>query len=157
MQFIRFGVVGVANTLVDFVILNLLLYLADYPGGADLLFCNGIAFFVASLNSYLLNKNWTFADRVPGTSVQLGLFLGFTLVGMAINSGIVYLLAMPEVAPLAVPRAIWINIAKVIATVVSMVWNFTGYRRVVFRPPSCHAESSRPNLISSVFRKGNTL
>ncbi len=133
MQLIRFGFVGVANTLIDFGILNLLLYLADYPGGPGLLVCNGIAFFIASLNSYSMNKNWTFSDRNPGTASQFGLFMVFTLAGLAINSGIIYLLTIPAVSPGSIPVVLWINIAKVMATLVSMLWNFSSYRRFVFR------------------------
>lgn len=133
MQFIRFGLVGFANTLIDFGILNLLLFLTDYPAGPGLLLCNGAAFLVASINSYLMNKNWTFFDRRSGTFPRFCLFMVFTIAGLAINSGLIYLLTMPAVSPESVPVVLWINIAKVTATLVSMLWNFSSYRRFVFR------------------------
>jgi putative flippase GtrA len=135
MQLIRFGFVGVVNTLIDFGLLNLLFYLADHPSGAGLLVCNGIAFFVASLNSYSMNKNWTFSDKNPGTVSQFVLFMLFTLTGLAINSGIIYLLTMPAVSPESVSVVLWVNIAKATATLISMFWNFSSYRRFVFRSP----------------------
>lgn len=133
MQFIRFGLVGFANTLIDFGVLNLLLFFAGYPAGPGLILCNSIAFFVASINSYIINKNWTFSDRQAGTVSQFSLFMAFTIVGMAINSGIIYLLTLPAVSPEAFPAALWINLAKLMATAASMLWNFFCYRLFVFR------------------------
>ncbi len=133
MQFIRFGLVGFANTLIDFGVLNLLLFFADYPAGSGLVFCNSIAFSAASINSYLMNKNWTFSDRQSGTVSQFGMFMLFTLAGLIINSGIIYLLTLPAIRPEAFPAALWINIAKLTATGASMLWNFSSYRRFVFR------------------------
>ena len=57
LQFVKFGLVGVINTLVDFLVfqvLNLLVgwtYLAQIAG-----YCCGI------VNSYLWNSNWTFKE-----------------------------------------------------------------------------------------------
>jgi putative flippase GtrA len=133
MQFIRFGLVGFVNTLIDFGVLNLLLFFAGYPAGAGLVLCNSIAFFVASINSYLMNKNWTFSDRRSGTVSQFSLFMAFTVAALAINSGIIYLLTLPAVCPEAFPAALWINIAKLMATAASMLWNFFCYRLFVFR------------------------
>jgi putative flippase GtrA len=133
MQFIRFGLVGFANTLIDFGILNLLLFFADYPAGPGLVLCNSTAFFFASINSYMINKNWTFSDRRSGTVSHFGLFMVVTIAGLAINSGILYLLTLPAIPPAAFPEALWINIAKLMATAASMLWNFCSYRWFVFR------------------------
>ena len=54
--FIKYGLVGVANTIVDFVVfylLNSLLNVAMIPAQI-------ISFLAGALNSYLLNRKWTF-------------------------------------------------------------------------------------------------
>src|SRR3989344_219585 len=56
------------------------------------------------------------------------LFFIVSLVGIAINTGIVYA-GSSFVSPLfGVSAGAWVNIVKLLATVVSMVWNFLGYK-----------------------------
>jgi putative flippase GtrA len=57
-QFVRFLIVGVANTLITFVVYRLLLavdvwYLVAAP----------VAWSIGALNGYVLNSRWTFAAR----------------------------------------------------------------------------------------------
>jgi putative flippase GtrA len=57
-QFIRFGIVGVANTLISFVSYRLLLavgvaYLAAAP----------LAWGAGAVNGYIFNRRWTFEAR----------------------------------------------------------------------------------------------
>ena len=131
MRVIRFGAVGGVNTLIDFGILNLLMWMTEITGGSGLLLCNAVAFVVASLNSYLMNKEWTFEEEAKGSSGQYALFLAFSTGGLAINSGVLYLLtALPPGE--AFSPILWANGAKAGATAASMVWNFLTYRRFVF-------------------------
>ena len=131
MRVIRFGAVGGVNTLIDFGILNLLMWITGITSGSGLLLCNVVAFVVASLNSYLMNKEWTKQEAAKGSPGQYALFLAFSTGGLAINSGVLYLLtAFPpggEFSPI-----LWANGAKAGATAASMVWNYLTYRRFVF-------------------------
>ncbi|OEU53549.1 MAG: hypothetical protein BA871_07090 [Desulfuromonadales bacterium C00003096] len=133
MQFARFAMVGVLNTLIDFGALNGLLWLNGYPVGWQLFLYNALAFTLASGNSYLLNKRWTFNDVRPATLSQVGLFFLLTSFGLLINCTVVYLLTFPGWAPLAVSTVVWINLSKVAATLASLIWNFCSYRWWVFR------------------------
>lgn len=74
MQLMRFAMVGLLNTLIDFGVLNGLLWLDGYPVNWKLLLYNAVAFTVACGNSYFCNKFWTFGDRRPSTLHQVGLF-----------------------------------------------------------------------------------
>lgn len=143
MQLLRFAVVGVLNTLIDFGVLNGLLWLDGYHLGWRLAVCNGLAFAAANGNSYLLNKRWTFGDAQPISVCQVGLFAGLTSIGMVINSLVIYLLTFSGWAPLSLPAVAWINVAKVAATFASMAWNFYSYRHWVFSAKS-NALSARP-------------
>lgn len=117
----RFAVVGVVNTGVDFVIFTLLFY----AFGLDLVTSNVLSFAAAVTNSYFLNKHWSFAgareSSKPG--LQYISFVVVSLLGMAINTGIV------------VGLAEWVPaiIAKLAAAVVTPAWNFLCYRYLVFR------------------------
>ena len=55
LQFIKFGLVGVLNTLVDFLVYQLLVYLGLHYAPAQ---C--ISYTCGLLNSYFFNSRWTF-------------------------------------------------------------------------------------------------
>ena len=145
MQLLRFAVVGLMNTLIDFGVLNGLLWLDGYSIGWQLFVYNALAFSAANGNSYLLNKWWTFGDSRPVSSGQVGLFFFLTLVGMTINSSIVFFLTTSSWFPQTVAASIWVNLAKVVATLASMIWNYCSYRWWVFdaRPPG-HSHRTIP-------------
>lgn len=133
MQFIRFAMVGFLNTLIDFGVLNGLLWLDGYPVGWKLFVFNALAFTLASGNSYILNKQWTFGDSRASTLSQIGLFFFLTSIGLLINCTVVYLLTLPSLSSASVSSVVWVNLAKVAATIASLVWNFCSYRCWVFR------------------------
>lgn len=158
MRIVRFGLVGGINTLVDYGVLNLLVWAFAIQSAVVLAVANAGAFFVANLNSYFWNKRWTFKDRRHGTMRQYVLFLGVSLVGLLVNSGLIY--GVMQSGFMAdgefILRA---NFAKAIATVGSMAWNYVAYHYLVFssrenppvnkprqegpavEPPSCGGDS----------------
>lgn len=65
-KFIKFGTIGVLNTLVDIVayyIINKLLGVGPYVSQV-------CSFLIAALNSFLFNKYWTFEKRNPVTKKE---------------------------------------------------------------------------------------
>jgi putative flippase GtrA len=133
VQIGRFGIVGVSNTLIDFGILNLLILWLRVSGGWPLLLCNAAGFAGASVNSYLLNRKWTFEEEGEATSGQYLFFLTFALGGLAINSLVLYLLTGLVPIGGAAHPILMVNAAKVIATGAGMTWNFLTFRFLVFR------------------------
>ncbi len=67
----RFGLVGCVNTLVDLLTLNCLLWLWPTRNTGLLLLANSLAYALGALNSFLLNRAWTFQrrERVYGGEV----------------------------------------------------------------------------------------
>lgn len=134
-QIVRFGVVGVINTFVDFAILNLLYHVVGWP----LLVSNTISVSVAIVNSFLWNRYWTFSTRRSGVWHQQALaFLLVSLTGLLINDAGIWLL-----------NTIWggssvlaINLQKAGASIISLVWNFIGYRLLAFRGPNRQGTST---------------
>ncbi|MFA4999486.1 MAG: GtrA family protein [Parcubacteria group bacterium] len=133
VQFGKFAVVGLLNTAIDFGVLNLLIFVTGVREGITIFFLNGISFAIATANSYLWNKYWTFRDRESVRVFQIGQFLVISAIGAVLNSGIVYLIST-FVSPLFnLSPAVWVNMAKILATGVSFIWNFAGYKFVVFK------------------------
>lgn len=133
-QFIKFGIVGFMNTAIDFAVLNLLMWRTGIYEGEWILLFNAVSFSVAITNSYFWNKYWTFRAKGPAIApVQMGQFLIVSLIGVSINSSIVYSLATYIPPFFGLSRGLWTNAAKVLATGITLIWNFIGYKFIVFR------------------------
>lgn len=129
-RFLKFAVVGTIGALVDFTILYLLHRLIGWP----LVLSNTISFTCAVASNFIWNRYWTYPDsRSKPLSAQLGQFFIVNILGWAINTGILSLLALPLtslITPLALTGSVdsaytlGYNLAKATATGVVMFWNF---------------------------------
>lgn len=169
-QFIRFVVVGGLNTVVDLFVLNLLIWLLhDGERGWMFSLFKTVSFTVAVGNSYLLNKLWTFRSHTRTSAAELVPFLVVSLVGLIINVGVssvfvdlvrppsgdlrTWLPVLSGVLPevLAYPQRLWPSVAGLVGTGAGLVWNFFGYRTVVFnRQPASEPAAEEEPLGSAV-------
>lgn len=132
VQIAKFGVVGVANTVIDFGVLNYLSAAQHVFSGLALIPLNMISFTAAVINSYFWNKYWTFKAGGDGAGKQFAEFIIISVIAIFLNSGLVYLLTL--LPPLGgVSEQMWLNICKAAATLISLVWNFVGYKFIVFK------------------------
>ena len=85
-QFSRFVVVGFINTAIDFLVFGALSFLTGIEKGVGAALLGSASFLVANLNSYVLNKKWTFKEHnTKNVSRQFVKFFSVSLVGVAIN------------------------------------------------------------------------
>ena len=119
LEFLRFGLVGVVNTFIDFIVFVLLYRLTDI----DPLLCNGMAFLVAVSNSYLMNHHWTFRDS--GITLSFKSYLRF----VALNTGG---LLIGTLAILLLGEFMPLEFAKIIAAGLTLIWNYTCSKIFVF-------------------------
>jgi len=133
MQFSKFVAIGLLNTAIDFGVLNLLMWLADIYKGKWLFLLNAASFTIALINSYLWNKLWTFKDKsTKDVPVEFSRFLLISIIGAIINSSIIYFITTYITPYYGLSEQIWANLAKVLATGFSLIWNFLGYKFIVF-------------------------
>lgn len=123
-QFIKFGFVGAINTAIDYLGFAALVTWTSIP----YLIANVMTFAVASANSYVLNRRWTFRNADPRWRRQVAAFYAVMFVGLLINEAILYTL----VDHFQVRKLI----AKAIGIVIVLFWNFFASRFFVFRPTS---------------------
>src|SRR5690348_7514867 len=90
-QILRFTLAGGLNTLVDLLILNGLLWLFPTNSSGMLLAYNALAYSTGAINSFLLNKYWTFGQKQRTTRAELVRFSLITLCGIAWSSLILWL------------------------------------------------------------------
>ncbi len=131
-QVTKFIIVGGLNTFLDLAIFNFLIFSSGIAAGAGLSFFKGISFLAAVTNSYFWNKYWTFES---GTKKELEFiqFVVISTIGLFINVGVLSLVVNTIGAPGAIAPALWANIGALIATAASLIWNFLGYKFIVFR------------------------
>lgn len=143
-QLAKFAAVGILNTAIDFGILNILSLASGVSAGLIIGGVNVPGFGAAVMNSYFWNKLWVFQDRKTGESVMRDFptFFVVTIIGVAINSGLVIFLTThaPLLSGLAASRRL--NLAKAVATIVTLIWNFLGYKLIVFRKTSSFNQTS---------------
>lgn len=126
-RFLRFLVVGVSGTLLDFSLL-ILLKLAGLPTLA----ANSLSFLAGVANNYTWNRRWTFADRPSaGWLAQFVRFTLISLAGLALNNLIVLALEAPLGALFGQPQWGYLP-AKALATGIVLFWNFFANRRWTF-------------------------
>jgi putative flippase GtrA len=136
-QFVKYAMVGVLNVGVHVSLFNLFVIAGLHTIGA-----NALAFFLASINSFFLNKRWAFRDgRREAVVRQYLVFLFFTLVGLGLHTGAFSLLLIP----LHPHGTLGKNVALLLALPVSVIWNFTCYRLWTFTPdPARRGPSPAP-------------
>lgn len=139
----KFGVVGLLNTVIDFGLLNIV----HFHFGVTLILANLISTTAAMVFSFVANRQVVFTSHSQALWQQIWRFWIITAIGVYVfQTGAIWLLTHPL---LVVPRLgvtavrnlglhhlsssfIITNIAKLIATVISLIWNYIMYREVVF-------------------------
>jgi putative flippase GtrA len=125
---LRFGIVGVANTALDFIILFLLVGL-----GLDKIPANYISTSIAFIFSFFVNKSFTFKSKGGNIPKQFLVFLGITMVGLWIIQPLIILGVGALLAGTGWSEGVILFAAKIVATVGSMIWNYLLYSRLVFK------------------------
>ena len=123
---LRFALVGLVKTALDFGVFNLILLLSPLGSRPVAIFANTAGFTVALGASFLLTARYTF--RVPARRERLWRYIAVSIAGLLLYDGaLVLLLALTEADGLVA-----LNAAKVVALAASATWNFLGYRYLVF-------------------------
>lgn len=133
-QAAKFILVGTLNTLIDLGVLNLLIFTSGISSGFGYSAFKGISFIAAVINSYFLNKFWTFkALKTERAKEEFAQFFIVSMIGFGINVGVASLVVNMIGAQFGITPKIWANIGAITATLVGMTWNFLGYKFIVFK------------------------
>lgn len=143
-QFLRFCVVGALNTTIDFVALNLLLWLYPTTDIGKILEYNSFTVLLACTNSFFWNKYWTFQQRGPITFQEVYRFVVVAGGTTLLNDLLVWLLrrSFPGIMSNALVGA---NVLKLGAIAGTMSISFFGMRLWVFLQ---HRLTRNPNPLA---------
>lgn len=112
IKFIKFGVVGASGLIVDFgftALFKEILKVQKYVA-------NAIGFTLAATSNYFLNRIWTFESKNPQIVLEYSEFLVISIIGLGINTFILYMLVKKG--------KMNFYVAKIFAIAVVTIWNF---------------------------------
>lgn len=87
ISFIKFGIVGISNTLVNWIIFFILNSIGVYY-----IISNIIAYIIATANSYFWNSKWVFKNKKENKMKTTLKFILLNIIGLILNSIILYVL-----------------------------------------------------------------
>ncbi|WP_410770794.1 GtrA family protein [Fontibacillus sp. BL9] len=126
LQFIKFNMVGLLNTAVDFAVFAVLTGWGIGNGAAQI-----VSYSAGTVNSFFMNKGYTFNDRrVNGRKkvFEVRQFLRFVILNL-----IVLTISLALLSIMASYAGVHALIAKFGVTCVTLILNFYGSRKWVFR------------------------
>lgn len=137
-QIVKFAIVGVLNTAVDFAVFQTLNLTLGWVYAAQVL-----GYTAGVINSYLWNSNWTFREQRTRSFREIALFLLVNLASLGVSLGMIWLLREKAGITNAwvagwMPKALagfikGDTVCKLIATVVAIAVNYVGNRLFVFK------------------------
>ena len=127
---VRFGLVGAANTALDF---GLLLVLANFFAVPHVI-ANIISSSIAFVSSFFANKKYTFKTTGQRVIREMILFTVVTLFGLWVIQSAIITLLTPPIQSIVTNDTITLVIAKLVATLASLTWNYILYSKIVFKP-----------------------
>ena len=145
-KFVKFGLIGILNTLVDFCVFYVMdrwviregptLALLGMTVVAGPYLSNAIAYVVANVHSFVWNKLWTFEKRDRVTKGEALRYLatsaGYVLISTVSLAICIRILSLPVIAPL-VPQG-WTNLlAKLPTACVTIFYNYLMNKFWVFK------------------------
>jgi putative flippase GtrA len=121
-QFVKFGIVGVSNTLLTFAVYTLLLKVF----GVWYLAASAIGFAVGAVNGFLLNRAWTFKGHQGDalTPVRWCVVQG---CGLALDEGLLYMFVSDAGLDKLVAQAFATVIVVVLTFFANRSWTFKAH------------------------------
>jgi len=116
MQLVRlakFGMVGCTGIVIDFSVT----WLCKEKLKWNKYVANSTGFSFAVVNNYLLNRYYTFQNNDPGISLQFLKFLLISLAGLALSTGLLFLIQKNTRLNFYISKAIVIGLV--------FIWNYS--------------------------------
>jgi putative flippase GtrA len=132
-QFLRYCLVGSANTLLGLLVLNVLLWGFPTKNVLILVVYNSVAYSGGAVTSFFLNKYWTFRRKQRTTRREVVRFSTILALEILYSNGLVWL-AGKALQPLITNPTLWGNASKLVAVACGAVlsyafmrfWTFAG-------------------------------
>lgn len=137
-QAAKYFLIGIFVTVVDLKIFELLLWIFSFfaiPIGSIMpIISKTISFLISTYIKYWGNKHWTFEKpEKEGIRQELFQFIIVTVIGLGLDVGSFFYFTKIMGPQLGAPEDVWIKLSVILAALVAAVWNFIGYKFMVFK------------------------
>lgn len=133
-EFVRYGVIGVLNTLLNISIFNLLMLLSGVTRGPLIAVFSIITFVIVITHAFVWNKFTVFASHEGADAKRQ--YANFFLVSgttALVNTALIYVLINMVGPGVPLDPTHWANIVIILTIPVSFAGNFLGYKFFVFK------------------------
>jgi len=132
-QISKFVSVGFLNTGIDMGLFALITWIFGIYAGYGATLISVFSFLIANINSFFWNKFWVFREQGRKNAIkEYFKFLATSSVALGINALVVYIMTT-LIPPIIVGEQLWAYTAKALAIVISLGFNFLGYKFIVFK------------------------
>ncbi|OGZ70001.1 MAG: hypothetical protein A2904_02420 [Candidatus Staskawiczbacteria bacterium RIFCSPLOWO2_01_FULL_33_9] len=126
-QAAKYFLVGVFATIVDLKLFELLVWINP-------IISKVISFLISVSVKYWGNKHWTFEKpEKEGIWQEIFQFIIVTIVGLGIDVGSFFYFTNLLGPQLGTPENVWVKLSVIFAALVAAIWNFVGYKFLVFK------------------------
>jgi putative flippase GtrA len=132
-QFMRYGVVGVLNTLLNLALFNTLLFMSGVVSGPLIPVFSAVTSAIVITVAFVINKFFVFdAHDTLRSRKEYILFFALTGAVALLNVLVITLLINVVGAPAGIDPKLWANIALLLTVPISVLGNFSSYKFIVF-------------------------
>jgi putative flippase GtrA len=130
VQLVKFGIVGVSNTLITLAVYTVLLKVL----GVWYLAASAIGFALGAVNGFLLNRRWTFRGHVGDalTPVRWGVV---QTCGLGVNEGLLYVFVHDAGVDKLLAQVCATAVVTVSTFFVNRAWTFRAHAPVAVHEP----------------------
>lgn len=130
----KFLLMGTLGALIDLGILNIFIWISGIAAGPFFSVFKGFSFIFATSSKYFGDKLWAFERKeMQGLGKEFSRFFLVTLGGLVINVTVASLMVNLVGPQFGLSKIIWANIGAIIAALSTAIWNFSGYKFIVFK------------------------
>lgn len=132
-QFAKFILIGALATIFDLMTLSFFIKYSGADAGITYSVLKGISFIVATIAKYFADKFWAFEKKeTTEAGKEFSKFFMVTIVGLFVNVATATIVV--DIGPkFNLPADTWANIGGIVAVLPTFLWNFVGYKFIVFK------------------------
>jgi len=112
LTFLKFGLVGISGLIIDFG----LTWVTKEKARWSPYLANAVGFLFAASSNWYLNRIWSFESKNSAMLLEYTNFIGIAMLGLGINSAVLYIGIKRFHLPF--------YFSKIIAIAITTFWNF---------------------------------
>jgi len=133
-QIAKFFLIGVLSTLLDLGIMNIIILLFGGVVGWAYNLSKASSFLIATTSKYWADKMLAFENKeTHNVKKEFAQFLTITIISLFINVGVASFIVNNIHPQFGFNLIIWANIGAIVASIIGSLWNFVGYKYIVFK------------------------